>query len=146
MSQIDAVTVTVGEHSYECFKLDPWILNDVTHRIVKTLGPALGDLAMAALTSATGDGAKKLPTDAAGLSGMLEKDLDLSSLVSGFGQALKNLDASETQWLLKQLAAQTTVVGGGKLSDTFAQHFLGRPGDMYRWGFAALRSQYDFFE
>lgn len=151
MSQSDSVTVKVGDHTYQCFKLDPWTMNEITHKILNTFGSAAGELVLALLSGKSGgkaDQIKKAAAEAAAnpanLGSVLEKALDPDHLAKGLSAALTNLDASESRWLMEKLAAQTTIEGGGKLFDQWSTHFLGRPLDMYRWALAALRSQYGF--
>ena len=151
MSQSDSVTVKVGDHTYQCFKLDPWTMNEITHKILNTFGSTAGEFILALLSGkASGKAAdiKKAAAEAAAhpasLGSILEKGLDPQHLARGISEALTNLDAAESRWLMEKLAAQTTIEGGGKLSDQWSTHFLGRPLDMYRWALGALRSQYGF--
>lgn len=147
MAQSDSVAVTVGAHRYQCFKLDPWILNEITHKILNVMGPTIGKVVLSILASGKDPGAVRQDLAEAGgsIGSLLEKQVDLSSVVSGLEEALTRLKAEDSRWLMEQLASQTTIDGGGKLSASFGSHFLGRPLDMYRWALAALKSQYDFF-
>ena len=151
MSQADSVKVTVGDHSYDCFKLNPWIMNEITHKILNTMGATAGEFILSLLAGSNGKGEAVPPEALAAaaaedLPGFLQKNLNPKHLANGIKEALQRLDAGESRWLMEQLAAKTTIEGGGKLSDAWSQHFLGRPFDMYRWSFAALRSQYSFLE
>ncbi len=137
MSQADSVKLTVGQHSYDCFKLDPWVMNEITLRIMKTLGGAVGELAMAFLA-----GGGELPTG--GVEAALDQKIKPEHLAKGVGEAMRNLSADDARWLMEQLAQKTTIQGGDRLSAVWSAHFLGRPVDMYKWAVAALRSQYDF--
>lgn len=152
MSQSDSVKVTVGDHVYDCFKLDPWTMNEVTHKILNTLGPTLGEL-MLALLAGSGDAtaedlkaqAKVVASDPKGnLGSFLEGNLNPQHLGNAIKEAMQRLSANETRWLMEKLSEQTTLEGGGRLSAEFSAHFLGRPVEMYRWAIAALRSQYSF--
>ena len=153
MSQSDSVTVKVGAHTYNCFKLDPWVMNEITHKILNTFGDTVGELILALLAGKSDDDddfkkeASEVADDpSAKLGSFLEKRIDSKHLASGISQALRNLDATESRWLMEQLADSTTIEGGRKLLDVWSAHFLGRPLDMYRWALGALRSQYSFLD
>lgn len=151
MSQSDSVRVTVGAHKYDCFKLDPRTMNVITHKIINTLGESAGELVLAFLSGKEGASADDVRKGAAAvaanpkeISSFIENNLNVEHLASGLSKILTNLSADDAQWLMDELASKTTIEGGGQLSATWDAHWLGRPFDMYRWTFAALRSQYGF--
>lgn len=152
MSQKDSVQVTVGEHSYDCFKLNPWTMNEITHKILNTLGSTAGELILSLLAGrddANADEVKKDLADAAmdpkaKLGAFLEKNVNPQHLANGLREILQQLNAKDTRWLMEKLAEKTTIKDGGLLSADWDSHFLGRPIDMYKWALAALRSQYGF--
>lgn len=152
MSQKDSVKITVGEHSYDCFKLDPWTMNEITHKILNTLGSTAGELVLSLLAGRDGADADEVKKDLAEaaidpkakLGEFLEKNVNAQHLANGLREILQQLKAKDTRWLMEKLADKTTIVGGGMLSTEWDSHFLGRPIDMYKWALAALRSQYGF--
>lgn len=152
MSQMDSVKLTVGDHSYDCFKLDPWTMNEITHKILNTLGSTAGELILALLAGREGSDTDEVKRDLAQaamdpkakLGAFLEKNVNAKHLAGGLREVLQQLDAKETRWLMEKLAEKTTIEGGGRLSAEWDSHFLGRPLDMYKWALAALRSQYGF--
>ena len=152
MSQKDSVKVTVGEHTYDCFKLDPWTMNEITTKILNTLGSTAGELVLSLLAGRTGADADVIKKEAAAaavdpkakLGEFLEKNLNPQHLANGLREILQHLDAKEIRWLMEKLAEKTTIVGAGMLSAEWDVHFLGRPLDMYKWALAALRTQYGF--
>ena len=154
MSQKDSVKLTVGDHSYDCFKLDPWTMNEITHKILNTLGSTAGELILSLLAGREGadtDEVKKELAEAATnpkekLGEFFQKNVNMQHLANGLREILQQLNAKDTRWLMEQLAYKTTIEGGGRLSAEWDIHFLGRPIDMYKWALAALRSQYGFLE
>lgn len=152
MSQMDSTKITVGDHSYDCFKIDPWTMNEITHKILNTLGSAAGEFVLSLLAGRDGadsDEVKKDLADAAmdpkaKLGAFLEKNVNPKHLANGLREILQQLNAGDTRWLMERLAEKTTIEGGGLLSTDWDSHFLGRPIAMYKWALAALRSQYGF--
>ena len=152
MSQMDSVKLTVGDHSYDCFKLDPWTMNEITHKILNTLGSTAGELVLSFLAGRDGADADEVKKELAEtamdpkakLGAFLEKNVNPQHLANGLREILQQLNAKDTRWLMEKLADKTTIEGGGMLLANWESHFLGRPLDMYRWALAALRSQYGF--
>lgn len=152
MSQMDSVKLTVGDHSYDCFKLDPWTMNEITHKIINTLGSTAGELVLSLLAGRDGADVDEVKREAAAaavdpkakLGEFLEKNVNAKHLANGLREILQQLKAKDTRWLMEKLAEKTTIEGGGRLSAEWDSHFLGRPLDMYKWALAALRSQYGF--
>ncbi len=150
MSQMDSVKLTVSDRSYDCFKLDPWTMNEITHKILNTLGSTAGELVLSLLAGRADaaevkkDLAEAAMDPKAKLGEFLEKNVNPQHLANGLREILQQLNAKDTRWLMEKLAEKTTIEGGGRLLSEFEAHFLGRPLDMYRWTIAALRSQYGF--
>lgn len=154
MSQKDSVKVTVGDHTYDCFKLDPWTMNEITHKILNTFGSTAGELVLAFLAGRDDEDTDELASDLAkaaadpqaNVGEFFKKHVNPKHLGNGLREILQQLDAKNTRWLMEELSRKTTIVGGALLFTDWDSHFLGRPLDMYRWALAALRSQYGFLE
>ncbi len=156
MSQANSTEITVGDHVYYCFKLSPWTMNEITHLILNTLGSTAGEFVLAFLAGHADGDADEIQKEAAGLLGeggkvdkeklgaFLEKNVNPKHLASGLREILQKINARDTRWLMERLAEKTTIKGGGKLLSEWEVHWLGRPMDMYKWAFGALRSQYGF--
>ena len=151
MSQMDSVKLTVGDHSYDCFKLSPWTMNEISTKILNVCGATAGEFVLA-LLAGHGKDADAVKNEAAAvaldpkakLGEFLEKNVNPQHLANGLREILQQLSAKDTRWLMEKLAEKTNIVGGGNLLTDWELHFLGRPLDMYKWSLAALRSQYGF--
>lgn len=130
MSQLDSQSDTIGDHTFEVFKLPPLDAQDILIEILHALAPAAGKV-----VNVLEDG---------GLQNLMEAKIE--SLEAG--EAIVRLSQGITKERMRELVkvmATVTRCDGKKLNATMEVVFRGDLPLMYQWLWFALKVQFGNF-
>ena len=134
MSQKDAQSKKIGDHTYTVYMLPAKKSRHVLQKLASIALPALGSLA---------DGVGGLGKDSK-ISDLLNKKLDGAFFHDLCTTAMDRLSEADLDWMFEELGTGSEV-DGKQLWPQFDEHFRGNVGGQFRWFAFCLEAQYANF-